>query len=333
MNQLPLTTRSLGSTGLRLTEIAFGAASIGNLYRAATDDEASDAVERAYERGIRYFDTAPHYGLGLSERRLGRALAGYPRHEYVISTKVGRLLTPNPQPTPRDTDGFDVPGDLLRVWDFSRDGVRRSLDDSLLRLGTDHVEIVYAHDPDQFRAGAARDALEALAELRAQGVVRAIGVGTNSVDELSDLFRDGLLDVAMLAGRYTLLENGGLRTVLEPALAAGAGIVVVGVYNTGLLSTAWPASDARYDYGQAPPDLIARARQLAVVCERHGTTLPEAAIAFALLHPAVSSVAIGMRSAEQVDSNVGRYEHAVPNELWADLVDAQLIEPAAAGLG
>ena len=333
MNQLPLTTRSLGSTGLRLTEIAFGAASIGNLYRAATDDEASGAVERAYERGIRYFDTAPHYGLGLSERRLGRALAGYPRHEYVISTKVGRLLTPNPQPTPRDTDGFDVPGDLLRVWDFSRDGVRRSLDDSLLRLGTDHVEIVYAHDPDQFRAGAARDALEALAELRAQGVVRAIGVGTNSVDELSDLFRDGLLDVAMLAGRYTLLENGGLRTVLEPALAAGAGIVVVGVYNTGLLSTAWPASDARYDYGQAPPDLIARARQLAVVCERHGTTLPEAAIAFALLHPAVSSVAIGMRSAEQVDSNVGRYEHAVPNELWADLVDAQLIEPAAAGLG
>jgi D-threo-aldose 1-dehydrogenase len=333
MNQLPLPTRLLGSTGVRLTEIGFGAASIGNLYRAATDDEAAGAVERAYERGIRYFDTAPHYGLGLSERRLGRALAGYPRDEYVISTKAGRLLIPNPHPTPRDTDGFDVPGDLQRVWDFSRDGVRRSLDDSLLRLGTDHVEIVYAHDPDQFREGAARGALEVLAELRAQGVVRAIGVGTNAVDELSELFRDGLLDVAMLAGRYTLLENGGLQTVLEPALAAGAGIVVVGVYNTGLLSTAWPASDARYDYGQAPPDLIARARQLAVVCERHGTTLPEAAIAFALLHPAVSSVAIGMRSAEQVDSNVGRYERAVPGELWAELADAQLIEPAAAGLG
>ena len=333
MNQLPLSTRPLGSTGLRLTEIAFGAASIGNLYRAATDDEAAGAVERAYERGIRYFDTAPHYGLGLSERRLGRALAGYPRHEYVISTKVGRLLTPNPDPTARDTEGFDVPGDLRREWDFSRDGVRRSLDESLLRLGTDHVEIVYAHDPDQFREGAARDGLEALAELRAQGVVRAIGVGTNSVDELSGLFRDGLLDVAMLAGRYTLLENGGLQTALEPALAAGAGIVVVGVYNTGLLSTARPASDARYNYSQAPPDLIARARQLAVACERHGTTLPAAAIAFALLHPAVSSVAIGMRSADQVDSNVDRYHQAVPKDLWADLVDAHLIESAAVGLG
>jgi D-threo-aldose 1-dehydrogenase len=331
VTQLP--TRRLGSTSLRLTEIAFGAASLGNLYRATTDEEASGAVERAYGRGIRYFDTAPHYGLGLSERRLGRALARYPRDDYVISTKVGRLLARNPNPTPRDTEGFDVPGDLRRIWDFSRDGVRRSLEESLMRLGTDHVEIVYAHDPDQFREGAAWEALEALAELRAQGVVRAIGVGTNAVDELPELFREGLLDVVMLAGRYTLLEQGGLRSALDPALAAGAGIVVVGVYNTGLLSAAWPASDARYDYGQAPPDLIARARELAIVCERHGTTLPEAAIAFALLHPAVSSVAIGMRSAEQVESNVGRYQHVVPAKMWAELVDLQLIEPSTAGFG
>jgi D-threo-aldose 1-dehydrogenase len=207
--------------------------------------------------------------------------------------------------------------------------VRRSLDDSLRRLSIDHVEIVYAHDPDQFREGAAREALEALAELRSQGVVRAIGVGTNAVDELSELLLDGLLDVVMLAGRYTLLEQGGLRTVLEPALAAGAGVVAVGVYNSGLLSTAWPASDAKYDYGQAPPELVARARQLAIVCERHGTTLPEAAVAFPLLHNAVSSVAVGMRSVEQVASNVARYEHVVPAELWADLVDSELIDPAA----
>jgi D-threo-aldose 1-dehydrogenase len=333
MSDPPLPTRPLGSTGLRLSEIGFGAASIGNLYGAATDDQAAGAVERAYERGIRYFDTAPHYGLGLSERRLGRALAQYPREEYVISTKVGRLLVPNPEPTPRDDDGFDVPGDLRRVWDFSRDGVRRSLDESLLRLGTDRVEIVYAHDPDQFRAGAAREGLEALAELRAQGVVRAIGVGTNSVAELSELFRDGLLDVAMLAGRYTLLESGGLQTVLEPALAAGGGVVVVGVYNTGLLSTARPAADARYNYEQAPPEMIERANHLAIICERHETTLPEAAIAFALLHPAVSSVTIGIRSADEVDSNVDRYEKAVPKALWADLVDAHLVEPSSVGLG
>jgi D-threo-aldose 1-dehydrogenase len=330
MTELP--TRSVGSTSLRLTEIAFGAASLGNLYRATTDEEASDAVARAWESGIRYFDTAPHYGLGLSEQRLGRALAGYPRDEYVVSTKVGRLLERNPHPTPRDTEGFDVPGDLHRVWDFSRDGVRRSLDESLQRLGMDHVEIVYAHDPDQFREGAAREGLDALAELRSQGVVHAIGVGTNSVDELTLLLRDGLIDVAMLAGRYTLLEQGGLRSVLQPALEARASIVAVGVFNTGLLSTAWPASNAKYDYDEAPPDLVARARQLAIVCERHGTTLPQAAIAFPLLHPAVSSVAIGMRTAEQVESNVAKYMRAVPNDLWADLIDSHLIDPAAVPL-
>lgn len=327
MTQLP--TRPLRSTGLRVTEIAFGAASLGNLYRVTSDEEAAGAVARAWECGMRYFDTAPHYGLGLSEHRLGRALAAYPRDEYIISTKVGRLLERNPHPTPTDTDGFEVPGDLRRVWDFTRDGVRRSLNDSLRRLGTDHVEIVYAHDPDQFREGAAREALEALAHLRSQGVVRAIGVGTNAVEELAELLRDGLIDVVMLAGRYTLLEQGGLRTVLDPALAAGAGIVAVGVFNSGLLSVAWPTADAKYDYGQAPADLIARARQIAAVCERHGTTLPDAAIAFPLLHPAVSSVAIGMRTAEQVESNVARYERGVPSELWADLIDSHLIDPTA----
>jgi D-threo-aldose 1-dehydrogenase len=204
-----LHTRLVGSTGLRLTELAFGAASLGNLYRATSDDEASGAVTRAWECGMRYFDTAPHYGLGLSERRLGQALSAYPRSEYIVSTKVGRLLEPNPNPTPVDTDGFQVPGDLRRVWDFSRDGVRRSLDGSLQRLGTDHVDIVYAHDPDQFREGAAREALGALAQLRSEGVVRAIGVGTNSVDELPELLRGGLIDVVMLASRYTLLEQGG----------------------------------------------------------------------------------------------------------------------------
>ena len=327
-----LPSRAVGSTGLRISELAFGAASIGGLYRATSDEDAFGAVAQAWQDGIRYFDTAPHYGLGLSERRLGQALAGYPRGEYVVSTKVGRLLEPNPHPTPRDTDGFDVPGDLRRVWDFSRDGVRRSLDDSLSRLSVDHVDIVYAHDPDQFRKGAAREALEALAELKAQGVVRAIGVGTNSVDELAELFRDGLVDVAMLAGRYTLLEQGGLRSVLLPALEAHASVVAVGVFNTGLLSTAWPASNAKYDYDQAPPDLVARARQLAIVCERHGITLPQAAIAFPLLHPAVSSVAIGMRTAEQVTSNVARYAGGVPSELWADLADSHLIDPAAMSL-
>ena len=289
----------------------------------------SRAVTQAWESGIRYFDTAPHYGLGLSERRLGEALADYPRDEYVVSTKVGRLLEPNPKPTELDDDGFVVPGDIRRVWDFSPDGVRRSLDDSLRRLGMDHVDIVYAHDPDQFNEGAARQALEALAELRSQGVVRAIGVGTNTADQLADLFRDGLLDVAMLAGRYTLLEQTGLAAALEPARAAHASIVAVGVFNSGLLSAARPAPDARYEYAPAPAEVLVRAGRLADACERHGVTLPDAAIAFPLLHPAVSSVTLGMRSAEQVRVNVERYRRRVPDELWADLVAEDLIDAAA----
>ena len=324
-----LPTRALGRTGLRLTELGFGAASIGNLYRAMTDDEAFAVVSEAWDQGIRYFDTAPHYGLGLSERRLGRALAGYPREEYVVSTKVGRLLEPSPSPAPLDDDGFVVPGDLRRVWDFSPEGVRRSLDDSLQRLGMDHVDVVYAHDPDQFSDRAARQGLAALAELRAQGVVRATGVGTNTTAQLSELFREGLLDVAMLAGRYTLLEQGGLHTALEPARNANAGIVAVGVFNSGLLSTAMPTSDARYDYAPASPEVLARARQLAAGCERHGCALPDAAIAFPLRHPAVASVTLGMRSREQVRGNVEGYRRGVPDSLWNDLVAAGLLDPGA----
>lgn len=328
MSVLP--TRALGSTALRLTEIGFGAASIGNLHRATSDEDAFAALTEAWESGIRYFDTAPHYGLGLSERRVGEALAGYPREEYVVSTKVGRLLEPNPRPTPFDDDGFVVPGDIRRVWDFSRDGVRRSLDGSLDRLGLDRVDIVYAHDPDQFEESAARRGLEALAELRSQGVVGAIGVGTNSADQLGELFREGLLDVAMLAGRYTLLEQGGLRAALDPALDAHAGIVAAGIFNTGLLSAARPASDARYEYGLAPPAILTRVRQLGAVCERYGISLPQAAIAFPLRHPAVSSLALGMRSAEQVRDNIERYHCCVPDQMWTELAESGLILEAVA---
>ena len=323
-----LPTRALGATGLSLSEIGFGAATIGNLNRASSDEEAQAGVQHAWQRGIRYFDTAPHYGLGLSERRLGRALAQHQRDEFVISTKVGRLLVPKPVPTEFDDDGFAVPGDLQRVWDFTPDGVRRSLDSSLTRLGLDHVDIVYAHDTDQFRPGAGLEALEALAELRSQGVIRAIGVGTNAPDKVPGLFTSGLADVAMVAGRYTLLEQGGLATALEPGLSNGVAVVVGGVFNSGVLSSPWPATDARYDYAQAPGELIERARVLAGICQQHGTTLPAAAIAFPLLHPAVVGLALGMRNIEQVDANLDRYEQGVPDELWEELRDRGLIEAA-----
>ncbi|MEU4363481.1 aldo/keto reductase [Promicromonospora sp. NPDC023987] len=327
MTALP--SRPIGATGLRLTELGFGAATLGNLGRAMTDEDATATVDRAWERGIRYFDTAPHYGLGLSERRLGAALQGRPRAEFIVSTKVGRRLEPNPRPTAFDDDGFVVPGDVHRVWDFSRDGVRRSIDASLERLGLDHVDIAYAHDPDQHAPESGHQALEALAGLRAEGVVRAIGVGTNVPHKVPGLFTPGLADVVMVAGRYTLLEQGGLQSALEPARAGGAAVVVAGVFNSGLLSRAWPPDDARYEYGPAPADMLARARRLAEVCERHGTTLPAAAVELPLLHPAVAAVALGARDAAQLDANLDRHDKGVPAELWSELMESGLLDPGA----
>lgn len=323
-----LARRTLGRTAAVVTELGFGAASLGNLYRETTEAEAEAAVEEAWRRGIRSFDTAPHYGLGLSERRLGAALAGRPRDEFVVSTKVGRLLVPNPAPTGRD-DGFAVPDDLMRQWDFTRDGILRSLEGSLDRLGLDRVDVVFAHDPDAYRDDAAREALETLVDLREQGVVDAVGVGTNSADGLAELMADGLVDVVMLAGRYTLLEQGGLDTVLEPAREAGASVIAVGVYNSGLLSAPRPPADATYDYLPAPAELLGRANRLADVCEQFGVTLPEAAIAFPLRHPAVAGVALGMRNAAQVAGNADRLAADVPDALWGALVEAGLVDARA----
>jgi D-threo-aldose 1-dehydrogenase len=314
----PLPERPIRGTALSVSELGFGAASLGNLYRETSGEEARAAVDRAWERGIRYFDTAPHYGLGLSERRLGQALAARPREEYVLSTKVGRLLVPNEHPTGQDPD-FVVPDDLRRQWDFSRDGILRSIEQSLERLGTDRIDVVYAHDPDQFGERAAWEAAETLTELRDQGVIGARGVGTNDAGQLAALFEADAIDVAMLAGRYTLLEQESALPALEAAEAHGKSVVAVAVFNSGLLATDRPASDARYDYGQAPAEVLGRAIALAELCEAHGVTLPQAAIAFPLQHPAVVNVTLGMRSAAQVDRNADLYGASVPASLWEAL--------------
>lgn len=324
-----LARSGVGSTGLHLTELGFGAASIGNLFRVTSEDEARGAVERAWERGIRSFDVAPHYGLGLAERRLGAVLREHARDEYVLSTKVGRLIEPNPHPTELDDDGFVVPGDLHRVWDFSADGVRRSIDDSLERLGVDRIDIAYAHDPDQCGPDAARTGLESLRRLRDEGVVRAVGVGTNSTSQLADLLEDGLIDVVMLAGRYTLLEQGALDSVLEPARRAGAAVVAVGVFYSGLLFRMARVAGAGYEYSGSPEELVAKAERIEAVCADHGVALAEAALAFPLRHPAVVNVTLGMRNAEQVDTNVALAEAVVPDALWQDLAAQGLVAEGA----
>ncbi|GAA0412060.1 aldo/keto reductase [Microbispora corallina] len=273
-------------------------------------------MDAAWDAGIRFFDTAPHYGLGLSERRLGDALRERPRDEYAISTKVGRLLVPG-DGTGTDDQGFAVPNTLRRVWDFSRDGVRRSLEESLGRLGLTRVDLVLLHDPDNHWKEAVSEAYPALAELRDQGVVGAIGAGMNQWQMLADLVRETDLDVVLLAGRYTLLDRSGEDVLLPLCRERGVSVVAGAVFNSGLLARHDPGGT--YNYGPVPPELLERAREIARVCERHGVTLPQAAMAFPLRHPAVASVVIGMRSAGEVRQNMDLAARPIPDALWADL--------------
>ncbi|WP_084800709.1 aldo/keto reductase, partial [Promicromonospora kroppenstedtii] len=242
-------TTEVRATGVRLTTLGLGAAPAGNLYRATTDDEAYATFQAAWDAGIRYFDTAPHYGLGLSERRLGAYLRTRPRDELVISTKVGRLLVPSPETADRrDPEMFDVPATSRRVWDFSRDGVLASIEASLERTGLDRIDVAYLHDPDEHWTQAAHEALPALVELRDQGVVGAIGAGMNQSAMLARFVRETDVDVVMCAGRFTLLEQPALADLLPAAAERGVAVVAAAVYNSGLLAQDRPPSDATYDY-------------------------------------------------------------------------------------
>ncbi len=302
-----------------LGALSLGCAQLGNLYREMSDDDARATVDAAWELGVRYFDTAPHYGLGLSERRLGRALAARPRSESVFSTKVGRLLEPVETVEGLDDDGFVVPATHRRRWDFSRDGIRRSLSESLERLGLDRVDILYLHDPDDHWDDVLETGYPALAELRAEGTVASIGAGMNQSAMLAELVRQTDVDLLMLAGRYTLLEQDSLDDLLPLCEERGVGVVAAGVFNSGLLARSQPARDSRYEYGDAPPELLARASAIAAVCDRHGTTLPAAAIAFPLAHPAVESVCVGARSPLQMERNAALLREPIPSALWSEL--------------
>jgi aryl-alcohol dehydrogenase-like predicted oxidoreductase len=310
-----------------LTELGFGASQGGNLYRARGEEEFAAAVDAAWDAGIRYFDTAPHYGLGLSERRLGAALRSRPRDEYVVSTKVGRLLVPSPDTAHlSDTEGFAVAADHRRVWDFSRDGVLRSLESSLERTGLDRIDVAYLHDPDDHWQQAATEAVPALVELRDQGVVRAIGAGMNQSAMLTRFVRETDIDLVMCAGRFTLLEQGALRDLLPAAGQRGVAVVIAGVYNSGLLARDRPPANATYDYQRAPAELLDRATHIAQICEEFGTTLPEAALAYVRTHTAVVCTVVGMGTADQVRQTVRRAGADVPADVWPALESAGLLD-------
>ncbi len=309
--------RPLGRTGLKTTTLGFGASGIGNLGYARPDLDAVQAISAAWEAGIRLFDTAPHYGLGLSERRLGEALRAYPRDAYLLSTKVGRLLRPNRAPSGSDlaAGGFDVPDDLVRVWDFSADGVARSIEESLTRLGLDRIDIVYVHDPDDAVDEAVSHAIPALIALRDQGVIGAVGVGMNQWQAPLRMVLETDLDVVMLAGRYTLLDRSG-EHLLDECARRGVAVVAAAPFNSGILARPWPRDGASFNYAPAPDQVLQQARRLAETCREHEVALPVAALQFPLRHPAVASVVSGMRSAEHVAAAVTGMRAPVPDSLW-----------------
>jgi D-threo-aldose 1-dehydrogenase len=311
-----LPTRKIKRRGIAVSVLGFGGASIGNLFRPTTDEEAATAVAEAWAVGIRYFDTAPHYGLGLSERRLGAALREKDRDQYVLSTKVGRLLVANPTPQGSDLEGegFAVPDDLMRQFDYSRDGIRRSLEGSLQRLGVDRIDIVYVHDPENHMGDALAHAFPALCELRDQGVVGAIGAGMNYVEPLRRIVAEADVDVVMVAGRWTLLDRSA-APLLEDCADREVAVVDAAPFNSGLLARAWPTG-GKFDYADASPEAIARAQQLATLCTERGIELPAAALQFPLRAPAVVSVVSGMRNPAQVTAAAARVAAPIPDELW-----------------
>lgn len=306
-----------------LPTLGFGAAQIGNLYRPTSEEEARGAVDAAWEAGIRYYDTAPHYGLGLSEERLGAALRYRPREEYQLSTKVGRLLVPGPGYGDDMANGFAVPDDRARRWDFSESGIRRSHEESLARLGLDYIDVLYLHDPEEGPLEQAfTEALPALVRMREEGLVSAIGVGSKDGDVLERCVRTGMIDLAMLSGRYTLLEQPAMRTLLPTCEELGVAVVAVSIFNSGILARHTPPDDATYEYGQASEELLRRARELATLAGEHGLELPDLALHFPLRHPVISTVVLGMRTERQVRENVERIAHEVPDEVW-EIVDGR----------
>jgi D-threo-aldose 1-dehydrogenase len=313
-----LKTRSLGA--FTVTELGLGGGPLGNLYRAMSEQGARSTIDAAWAAGVRYFDTAPHYGLGLSEVRLGQALRGHPRDQFVISTKVGRLLEPNPTPTGSDlaAGGFDVPDTYRRRFDFSRDGVRRSLEASMNRLGLDRVDIVYVHDPDQHVDQALTSAIPALLELREQGVVGAVGVGMNDWRVPLRIIHECELDVVMLAGRWTLLDRSG-AALLDECARRGVHVVAAAPFNSGLLAQDRPPADATFNYAPATADVLTAVAELAGICADFDVPLPAAALQFPLRRAVVPSVVCGLRTPDEIRAALHNFTRPIPTQAWDQL--------------
>lgn len=328
-----------GNGGVTVTDLGFGTAPLGNLYRAISDQDAQEILSSCWDAGVRFYDTAPLYGLGLSETRLNPLLRGKDRDSYVLSTKVGRILQVT-APDQRDGFGkwFDVPS-RREIYDYTYDGVLRSIEFSLERLGVDRIDILFAHDLDIFNHGT-QDALDAklnefmnggykaLLSLRDQGVIKAFGAGVNEWQPCQWMAERGDFDIFLLAGRYTLLEQEALTSFLPLCETRNIGVVIGGPYNSGILATG-PKPGAFYNYDPAPEGVLERVRGIQGICERHGVRMVDAAFQFPLRHPSVISVIPGGQGISEMESNLEAENAEIPEALWADLKHEGLVREEA----
>lgn len=328
----PRTPGRAAGQRVRVSDLGYGTAPLGNLYAEVGEAEAHAALQRALQLGIRYFDTAPYYGHGLAERRLGQALAGVPRDSFMVSTKVGRRIEPDAAMRGAFTDGFAIRGSRA-VFDYSRDGVLRSFEASLQRLALARVEILLLHDVGRLTHGerhprmlrqALDEALPTMAELRDAGAIDAIGIGVNEVEVCLELMPRFDLDCVMLAGRYTLFEQVAALDMLAEAQRRGVRVIAAGPYNSGLLGDPRGPGDT-YDYAAAGVGALIRAREIYAVCADAGVDVGAAALQFPLAHPAVAAVVAGMRSVLEVEIAVTRSLQRVPARVWPRLRAAGII--------
>ena len=313
----------LGGSDVEVSRLGLGTAPLGGLFSHVEDSEAHAVVRAALKAGLSYIDTAPLYGYGVAERRIGAALADVDRSSYVLSTKVGRLIVPTTATDDSwNRDNFADAEPSEAIFDYSADAVRRSLEESLERLGLDRVDVVYIHDPDDYEDEALTVAYPVLHELRSEGVVRAIGAGMNQSRVLTRFVRETDVDAVLLAGRYTLLDQSGAEDLLPACVGRGVSVVIGGVYNSGLL-----AGGTTYNYAEAPAELVERARRLEEICTAHGVPLKAAAIQFPLAHPAVACILTGARSVAELEENLAMMAYDIPDALWDDLASAGVRRP------
>jgi D-threo-aldose 1-dehydrogenase len=322
----PLSPRKIGQTGLEVTRLGLGGAPLGGLFESVPEEEAQATLKAAYAAGIRYFDTAPFYGHGRAEMRMGAFLRERPRDEFVLSTKVGRVLVPA-EGAVEDRHYKDLLP-LNPIFDFSADGIRRSFESSLERLGVDRVDILLVHDPDEHYRAVLDEAFPALARLRDEGAIRAIGAGMNQWEMLSEFARNADFDCFLLAGRYTLLDQSALPVLLPSCEERGIAILLGGPYNSGVLA-AGSRGEGHYNYERPAPAILEKVRRLEEVAAGHRVPLKAAALQFPLAHPAVATVIPGARTGAEVEENVRMFFHPIPKSFWNELREERLLPEEA----